>query len=345
LVQGALLLLAPSMPVVAIGLWWNSNTISHNFVHLPFFRSGSLNALYSLYLTILLGIPQTLWRERHLAHHNGTGGHRPPLQRLWRAVTVAEIALVLGLWSFLLYQARAFFLTTYIPGYAIGLGLCFVHGYFEHLQGTTSNYGFLYNFSFLNDGYHVEHHLRPGDHWTRLPKAGPVEAKTSKWPAVFRWIEVFNLELLERLVLHSKTLQRFLLRTHERAIRTLLRDIHDIRDVKIVGGGMFPRTALILEKLLPDAEITVVDKSDANLQTARKYLSGRVKFVNATYEPSDMEPADLLVIPLAFVGNRNAIYGRAPARITLIHDWAWSRHRAGVSISLALLKRLNLVRR
>ena len=68
-VQAALLLTAPSIPVVALGLWWNSNTVSHNFIHLPFFRSEAWNRLYSYFLSLLLGFPQSLWRERHLAHH------------------------------------------------------------------------------------------------------------------------------------------------------------------------------------------------------------------------------------------------------------------------------------
>src|ERR1051325_8995380 len=39
MLHGALLLLVPSVPLVAIGLWWNANTVSHNFIHLPFLRS------------------------------------------------------------------------------------------------------------------------------------------------------------------------------------------------------------------------------------------------------------------------------------------------------------------
>src|SRR2546430_13094789 len=34
-----------------------------------FFRSATINRLFSAALSVLLGIPQTLWRERHLAHH------------------------------------------------------------------------------------------------------------------------------------------------------------------------------------------------------------------------------------------------------------------------------------
>jgi hypothetical protein len=38
-VHGALLLTAPSAPLIAIALWWNANTIAHNFIHLPFPRA------------------------------------------------------------------------------------------------------------------------------------------------------------------------------------------------------------------------------------------------------------------------------------------------------------------
>jgi hypothetical protein len=32
-VHGAVLLAFPSLPAIAVGLWWNANTISHNFIH------------------------------------------------------------------------------------------------------------------------------------------------------------------------------------------------------------------------------------------------------------------------------------------------------------------------
>src|SRR5262249_47377554 len=69
LAQGALVLALPSWPVIALGIWWNSNTVAHNFIHTPYFRDRGLNRCFSLYLTLLLGIPQSLWRDRHLAHH------------------------------------------------------------------------------------------------------------------------------------------------------------------------------------------------------------------------------------------------------------------------------------
>src|SRR3954462_12922831 len=52
-------------------IWWNANTISHNHLHNPLFRSRTANRLFSAYLTLTTGVPQTLWRARHLWHHAG----------------------------------------------------------------------------------------------------------------------------------------------------------------------------------------------------------------------------------------------------------------------------------
>ncbi|MEM7263320.1 MAG: hypothetical protein AAF488_15130, partial [Planctomycetota bacterium] len=55
--HGAALLACPSIPMLAIGLWWNSNTVSHHFIHNPFFRSRFANRTFAAYLTVLLGYP------------------------------------------------------------------------------------------------------------------------------------------------------------------------------------------------------------------------------------------------------------------------------------------------
>jgi hypothetical protein len=342
LMHGLALMAIPSAPLIAVGVWWNSNTISHSFVHLPFFRSSWCNRLYSFYLTLLLGIPQSLWRERHLAHHAGV----PYRVRLTPPILL-EALLVLGLWGTLLSLFPAFFLTVYLPGYAVGMGLCYLHGYFEHAGGTVSHYGFLYNFSFFNDGYHVEHHQRPGAHWTQLPANPSLNAKTSRWPAVLRWIEVIpvhGIEWLEGLALGSRVLQSMLLRTHGRALRRLLPEIRSAGTVKIVGGGMFPRTAILLREMLPEAEITIVDASLRNLETSRAFLDGGVTFAHELFTGTADEETDLVVIPLAFVGDRQALYRNPPAPMLLVHDWLWTKRASSVVVSVFLLKRLNLVR-
>ncbi|HEY2124709.1 MAG TPA: fatty acid desaturase, partial [Chthoniobacterales bacterium] len=70
-IHAVLLTVWPAIPLIALGVWWNSNTVAHNFIHRPFFRSAAVNRLFSAALSVLLGIPQAVWRDRHLAHHAG----------------------------------------------------------------------------------------------------------------------------------------------------------------------------------------------------------------------------------------------------------------------------------
>src|SRR5262249_50082861 len=158
---------------------------------------------FALYESALLGVPQTVWRGRHLAHHAGTAW-QPRLT----AGLATEVTLVLGVWALLLVEWPGFFLTAYLPGYLVGLGLCWLQGHYEHHRGTVSHHGRLYNLLFFNDGYHAEHHERPGLHWTRLPGTVRADVPESPWPAVLRWLDWFSLTGLERLVVRCPALQR-----------------------------------------------------------------------------------------------------------------------------------------
>jgi len=339
-VHAGALVAMPSIAFVAIGLWWNSNTVAHYFIHLPFFRSSACNRLYSVYLTLLLGFPQSVWKQRHLAHHSGRSVRvRIDVQLVIEAVLLCCAAI------FQLTRSPEFFLRVYLPGYAAGLGLCFMHGYFEHANGTRSNYGYFYNAAFFNDGYHVEHHCRPTQHWTRLRQHPAGYARTSGWPAVLRWIEVINLENLERLVVRSPALQKFMLRTHEGALRRVLLRLPPITTIKVVGGGMFPRTALLLQKLIPAADITIIDANPESIETARGFLDGSTKLVHEFFDPAHDTDADLIVIPLSFMGDRKSLYTNPPAKNVLVHDWIWANWHKGVVISPWLLKRVNLIQR
>lgn len=343
--HAGLLIAAPSIPLIALGLWWNANTISHNFIHLPFFRSRALNSLYGFYLTALLSIPQSIWRERHLRHHSGRDG-----ALRWTRPAIFETSAVALLWVALAARMPDFFATVYLPGYLLGLGLCHIQGYFEHAAGTMSHYGRIYNAIFFNDGYHVEHHSRSGEHWTTLPSHLEPDARRSRWPPVLRWLDAISLESLERLVLRSSRLQRYVVRCHERAFQALLPRLPDIERVTIVGGGLFPRTALVLRRLMPTASLTIVDASAANLEIADTFLNGAVTMCHRTYEIAEgpaqqSDDSTLIVLPLAFIGERSLIYREPPAGPLLVHDWIWKRNAEGVTISWLLLKRLNLVRR
>jgi hypothetical protein len=329
--------------LIALGVWWNANTISHHFIHRPFFRHRLANHAFAAGLSVLLGFPQPLWRDRHLAHHAG-GGHR---RSALSGEIVLHAALVLLVWGAIAARSPAFFLATCLPGYVGGLILCALHGHYEHAGGTTSHYGTLYNILLFNDGYHVEHHANPGIPWHRLPHVRAPAARVSRWPAPLRWMERFGtLDSLERIVLHSRVLQRFVLRTHARAFRSLLPARPPVESAAIVGGGLFPRTYLILKELLPSARITIIDADLANLARARALVdASRVEIVHARFAGGDSERYDLLVIPLSFDGDRTGLYAHPPAPIVIVHDWIWRKRGDSRIVSVALLKRINLVRR
>ena len=350
---------------LAIALWWNGNTVSHHFMHLPFFRSPRANAAYSVFLSLLLAVPQTLWREKHFAHHAGRA-----VAFRWSSQTVVEAVAVAALWFVLLAAVPAFFLTIYVPAILVGMGLGVLHGHFEHAPAVRSYYGRVYNRLLFNDGFHVEHHERPGSHWASLPAHGG-RGEASPFPPLVRWLEHMSLAGLERLALKSRRLQRFVLDRHERALRRLLPEVGTVHAVTVVGGGLFPRTVIILRKLLPEARIRVVDLSRRNLETARRFLSGAgldegvelvcgrfvtghdgagrvgsASFDSERFDSSQPLPTpDLLVTPLSLTGDRNALYAKPPARYVIVHDWIWRRGpSSSARVSWLLLKRMNLLR-
>jgi hypothetical protein len=340
MVYAGLLLTVPSILLIAFGLWWIANTVAHNFIHTPFFASRPLNRAFSMYLSALMGFPQELWRERHLRHHRGDG--RPV--RMTPELLVDSV-VVLAAWVGIAAASPRSFALVYMPGYCAGLGLCLIQGHFEHTGGTTSHYGRLYNWRFFNDGSHVEHHRGPGVHWTELPRERAGAARCSRWPPVLRWLDVLTLEYLERVALKSPTVQRYVLAAHEQAFQRLLPAVPSVSRVTIVGGGLFPRTALILRKLKPDAALTIIDAQRHHLELARPFLPKGMELREQFFDTSADDGADLVVIPLSFIGDRRNIYRHPPAPATLVHDWVWNTQGEGARVSWLLLKRLNLVTR
>ena len=313
LLQGAALLIWPSILLIAISMWWGANTIAHDFIHRPFFSSRWLNRAFSFYLSLVLGIPQSLWRSRHLAHH---------AEREWKLRVTSQLTVemlgVAAMWALIAWSSPRFFLIGYVPGYFCGLCLCWLQGKYEHARGTTSHYGRLYNFLFFNDGYHLEHHARPGVHWHELPHQKKLDARPSHWPAVFRWIEGI-LGGLERFVLISRPLQRFVLRSHETAFRKLLNGTPTPKRIGVVGGGLFPRSLMVLKNIYPNTQLVGIDGEQKHIDIARKFADA--KFIHEWFDPRRHADFDLLVIPLAYVGDKRRLYQQPTAPNVLVHDW------------------------
>jgi hypothetical protein len=77
---------------------------------------------------------------------------------------------------------------------------------------------------------------------------------------------------------------------------------------------------------------------------ARDRAGPDIHFVCASYDPDMAKECDILIFPLAFSGDRTAIYRAPPAPLVVVHDWIWRPRGASAVISWLLLKRLNLVR-
>src|SRR5215468_10359521 len=57
--------------IYSISISWNINSISHNFIHNPYFRSPILNRLFSILESIPIGFSQVFYNCIHMQHHKG----------------------------------------------------------------------------------------------------------------------------------------------------------------------------------------------------------------------------------------------------------------------------------
>jgi hypothetical protein len=342
--------------IFGAGTCWCSNTVSHNHLHNPLFQSRTLNRGFSLFLSMLLGIPQSIWKARHLWHHAGEPAEKRALRPAW-----SEVVLVLAGWLAFLALAPRVFLLAYVPGYVLGMALSRLQGDMEHALDTgrergVSHYGWLYNRLWFNDGYHAEHHRFPTEHWTRLPlRSHAIQAPVSAFSPHFRWLERSSLQgsllgALERLPLWFGFVERFMLRCHERALGLLLARLPAVpRHVAIIGGGLFPRSLLVLSRLLPGARFSVIDLSADNVACAERVLrsrnfdDSRIRFLVEPFDAERHRGFDLVVAPLAFVGNEATLSLAAVETAVITHDWAWRRRGiASEVVSWLLFKRVCL---
>ncbi len=233
----------------ALAIGWNQDSVAHNFIHNPFFRSKLLNRITEYALTLENGVPQTMYRYVHMRHHagnsdrpdadgqtidpisiyrHGADGKAEPmiayvLMGFWRdddPFTVArEIAakrpkegaralhefwVMIAVYAALLVL-RWDFVLVLAPFYYLGQSLSFLIAYYEHLGAEpdrpiaagVSTYEPIYNWLFLNNGYHAEHHYRPQQHWTQMARLraeiGDAQAaagvRIMSWPHVLGFLD------------------------------------------------------------------------------------------------------------------------------------------------------------
>ena len=203
---------------LAIG--WSLDSVAHNFIHNPFFVWRPLNRAIAFALTLVNGVPQTMYDYVHMRHHAGNsdrkradgttidpislyqyGGDGKPEPMLsyvflqyWRddgpftvarqirakrpaqaAEAMHEFWFMLAVYGGLL-ALNWRFVAVLAPFYYLGQCLTALIAYYEHLGADpdkplawgVSTYAPVYNWLFLNNGYHAEHHFRPKSHWTAM---------------------------------------------------------------------------------------------------------------------------------------------------------------------------------
>src|SRR5579883_612897 len=202
----------------AISISWSINSISHNFIHNPYFRSKTLNMVFSYLLSVTLGFSQAMYNFIHMRHHSGNmdrpgaGGStidylsiykygrdgRP--ENVWKYTFLSffrsdpkeilqsmrekrreearlaqrELAAFAGFFT-LLGILNWQFMLFLLPFWYLGHSLSSLNGYYEHFGANpdkpiawgVSTYHRLYNWTWMNNGYHAEHHYRPKHHWTK----------------------------------------------------------------------------------------------------------------------------------------------------------------------------------
>ncbi len=144
----------------------NYQCIAHNFIHNPFFKSQSLNGLFSILNTLCLGMPASMYRAHHLNHHrynnhpekddsstfrHGKNGEQeniftycllgilrtnlPALYRVAKkqsSLVVAELLVMIFFIATLLFLNGKLVIYYLIPSYLFGQFFALLENYCEH---------------------------------------------------------------------------------------------------------------------------------------------------------------------------------------------------------------------
>ena len=303
-------------PLIAIGLWWNANTIAHNFIHRPFFRVARAQpALLCVPERCVLGVPQTLWRDaapgapcRRRPSHFGCAASTRSASRPW---------LVAALWRrSALVRRRGFFLSVYLPGWLIGLALCQLQGYFEHARRHDEPLRPPLQPAVLQRRLSRRASRtarRALDGAARVEPAGRAAQPLAAGAALARRVSASkgsNGSCCDR-----RGLQRFVIRRARAGVAPRARPCRATSSAcSSSAADCFRGRALVLRRLLPSPDVTIVDierraPGDGEA-VAAAWSDAATRRLRRRHRASD---ADLVVIPLC-IRRRSASDLRSAAR-------------------------------
>ncbi|WP_448956119.1 fatty acid desaturase family protein [Labrys neptuniae] len=161
----------------------------YNFVHMRH-HSGNMDLpdetgktidYLSIYKHGHDGKPENVWAYTFLSYFRDDPGEilkamavkRPDEARQAKY----ELAVMIGFYLVLTLLDWRFTLCM-LPFNYLGQSLSSLNGYYEHFGGNphkplawgVSTYEKIYNWTWMNNGYHAEHHYRPKMHWTKMPE-------------------------------------------------------------------------------------------------------------------------------------------------------------------------------
>lgn len=164
------------------------------------------------------------------------------------------------------------------------------------------------------------------------------------------------LDILEKITIKIPFLRDWVLGVHERALYKLLElDLYEppIRFI-VVGGGIFPRTAIILRKLFPDAQIIIQDMNHKSLRCAENYMrniniTDDIIYLNSIYNGTYIDltlenlNSTVVILPLAFRGKIGI--AKPITYKTLKHCWIWDTdpYEKQSLVSYFLLKKIKVL--
>ena len=157
-------------------------------------------------------------------------------------------------------------------------------------------------------------------------------------------MDYFNLNGLERIVGHQPWTQEWLIRKHRLALEHLAKQIEIPRRVAIVGGGLFPRSALVVRLVWPEAEVAIFDADEKHLEHCRKWLHGNEELCHKRVTADDLPPADVVFVPLALHEPKEGFYSSSRTAKIFAHAWTWNPTEESMVASPLLLKRMNLLK-